>query len=109
MLNFIYSLYKLRKEDLKPKQENKWESLGRSKSTEKTSNNKEHGINHIDTAFLFNETKSEMKIFSSANPHIALLDTESLVTALRRADLLSDLIIVDNELLVFGKNEGSKR
>ena len=81
---------------------------GWSKSTEKTSNNKEHGINHIDTAFLFNKTASKMKIFSATNPHIALLGTWSLVTALRRADLLSDLRILDNELLVFGNNEGSK-
>ena len=36
---------------------------GSSKSTKETLNNKEHGINHIDTAFLFTETTSEMKIF----------------------------------------------
>ena len=49
-----------------------------------------------------------MKIFSAANTHMAFLDTESPVTALRRADLLSDLRIVNNELKVFSKNEGSK-
>ena len=49
-----------------------------------------------------------MKMFSVANLHMALVDTGSPVAALRRTDLLSDLRIVDNELLLFGNNEGSK-
>ena len=39
---------------------------------------------------------------------MALLDTGSPVIALRRSGLLPDLRIVDDELLVFGNNEGSK-
>ena len=59
---------------------------GGSKSTLKTSNSKEHGINHIDIALLFNETVSEMKIFSAANPHMVLFGERSPVTALRRTE-----------------------
>ena len=47
-------------------------------------------------------------MFSAVNPLVALWETGSPVTALRRADLLSDWIIVDNELFVFGNNEGSE-
>ena len=54
------------------------------------------------------DSNIKMKIFSAANPHMALYDTGSPVTALRRAYLLSYLKIVDNELLVFGNNEASK-
>ena len=92
---------------MKPKPKTN-EKFGGSKSNEETSNKKEHGINHIDTEFLFNETTSEMKIFATANPHMAILDTGSPVNALRRTGLLSDLRTVDNELLVIGNNKGSK-
>ena len=93
---------------LEAQAEKQMRKSGGSKSTEETSNNNEHGINYIDTTFLFSETTSDMKIFAAANPHTALLDTRSPVTALRRADFLSELSIEDNELLVFGNNEGSK-
>ena len=72
----------------KAQEEEQVRKPGGLKSTEKTSSNKEHGINHIDTAFLFNETTSEMKMFSVANHHMALLDTGSSVSALRRADFV---------------------
>ena len=106
MLNFINSLCKLRKEDSKFKLKNKWESLKYRNQLKKHQTRRNMGS--IISAFLFNESTSDMKVFSAANPHMALLDIGSPVTALRRADLLSDLRILDNELLVFGNNEGSK-
>ena len=38
---------------------------------------------------------------------MALLDTRSPVTAVKLAELLSDLRTVDNESLALGNNEGS--
>ena len=49
-----------------------------------------------------------MKIFAVDNFHMALLDLRSLVTAVRRAELLSSLRSVDNELIVFEINKGLK-
>ena len=67
---------------LKTQAEEQMRKPGGPKSTGETSNNKKYGVNHIDTAFLFNETTSEMKMFSAANSHMALLETGSLVTVL---------------------------
>ena len=49
---------------------------------------------------------SEAKLYATANPLMALLDTASPVTIVRREDVLSDVRMVENELLVFGNHEG---
>ena len=49
-----------------------------------------------------------MNIFAAADPHMALLQTGSPVTAVRRAELYLELRIVNNELLVFGKTKEFK-
>ena len=65
-------------------------------------------VNHIYTSILLIETMSEIKLYATANPHIALLDTASSVTVVRRDDVLSDVQMVENELFVFGNREGVK-
>ena len=60
----FYSLtLQTEKGSLETKAEEKIRKPEASKSTEKTSNNKEDGINHIGAAFLFNETTSDENIF----------------------------------------------
>ena len=60
----IYSLTLQTEEGrLEAQAEEQMKTPGRLQSTEEISNNREHEINHIDTAFLFNETTSETKIF----------------------------------------------
>ena len=65
-------------------------------------------MNHIDTCILLNEAMSEIKLYAAANPHMALLDTASPVTTVRRGDVISDVRTVDNKLLVFGNRKGVK-
>ena len=39
---------------------------------------------------MLNEATSEIRLYAAANPHMALLDTASLVTDVRSEDVLSD-------------------
>ena len=71
-------------------------------------NEKEVEENHINTCILLNETVSEINLYATANPHMVLLDTASPVTIVRRQDVLSDVRMVENELLVFGNHKGVK-
>ena len=57
---------------------------------------------------MLNETTSEAKLYATVNPFMALLDNASPVTIVRRQDVLSDVRMVENELLVFGNHEGVK-
>ena len=88
------------KEKFQAETEKQTRKVGGSELTDNTSTNKQHEINHIYTAFLFNGITSEMKTFATENPHMALLDKGSLVAAVKRAEMLSDLRTVDNELKV---------
>ena len=65
-------------------------------------------MNHINTCILLNETMRKAKLYATANPHKARLDTASLVTIVRRVDVLSGVRMVKNEILVFGNHEGVK-
>ena len=72
-------------------------------------NKKEVEENHINTCILLNKTASETKLYATANSHMALFDIASPVTIVRREDVLSDIRMVENDLLlVFGNHEGVK-
>ena len=48
-------------------------------------------VNPIDTCILLNEAMSEIKLKAPANPRMALLDTASPLTDIRKGDGLLDV------------------
>ena len=51
---------------------------------------REFAVNHI--------AMNEIELYATANSHMALMNTVSPVTAVRREDVLSDVRIIDDEL-----------
>ena len=65
-------------------------------------------LSFIDTAVLLNGTTCKIKQYAAMNPPHGSLNSGSIVTVVMKTSLLSDVRQVENELLVFGNQEGAK-